>query len=178
MEEDTLASGHANSSQMPFIMVALGLAGLLAGATALFLHFSHHQDPLPQALKLQEHIALLQEQTLQLQNQVHVLENQVTQNTLQLQAQPPAHTARTRGNAQHSSHSQTLAKPHEPEASPALGLCQAYTIQNGDTFAKIAERQHISLQALLGANPGVDPKRLQVGQVIQVPRSPSSAASP
>lgn len=44
-----------------------------------------------------------------------------------------------------------------------------YTIRAGDTFFLIARRYGISLDELLRANPGVDPDRLYVGQIICVP---------
>ncbi len=44
-----------------------------------------------------------------------------------------------------------------------------YAIKGGDTFAKIAAREGISLQALLDANPDANPSRLQIGQIIQLP---------
>lgn len=49
-----------------------------------------------------------------------------------------------------------------------------YTIKAGDTFFQIARTFGISLNALIAANPGVDPNRLFIGQVICVP----SAAPP
>lgn len=49
-----------------------------------------------------------------------------------------------------------------------------YTIKAGDTFFAIARTFGISLDALIAANPGVDPDRLFIGQVICVP----SAAPP
>ena len=55
---------------------------------------------------------------------------------------------------------------------PGAGLCpggRPYTIQPGDTFYQIAQRLGLSLQALLAANPQVDPNRLQIGQVICIP---------
>ena len=55
---------------------------------------------------------------------------------------------------------------------PGAGLCpggRPYTIQPGDTFFQIAQRLGLSLQALVAANPGIDPNRLQVGQVICIP---------
>jgi LysM repeat protein len=55
-------------------------------------------------------------------------------------------------------------EPAQESASPAT-----YTIKAGDTFAKISARLGVGLQALLDANPGVDPRRLSVGQVINVP---------
>jgi LysM repeat protein len=47
-----------------------------------------------------------------------------------------------------------------------------YTVQPGDNFYAIAQRHHISLDALLAANPGVNPDRLQVGQQICIPTAP------
>ncbi|MGB0744044.1 MAG: LysM peptidoglycan-binding domain-containing protein [Opitutales bacterium] len=52
------------------------------------------------------------------------------------------------------------------ETSPAPST---YTITSGDTFARIATKLGVSLQALLDANPGADPRRLAIGQVINVP---------
>ncbi|TVP78067.1 MAG: LysM domain-containing protein [Puniceicoccaceae bacterium] len=46
---------------------------------------------------------------------------------------------------------------------------RSYTIQSGDTFAKIASQKGISLNALIEANPDVDTRRLQIGQVIRLP---------
>lgn len=44
-----------------------------------------------------------------------------------------------------------------------------YTIKSGDTFSKIAQKYHINLAALLTANSGIDPLKLQIHQVIKVP---------
>lgn len=44
-----------------------------------------------------------------------------------------------------------------------------YTINQGDTFYKIARRYEISVQDLIDANPNIDPANLQVGQQICVP---------
>ncbi|MGI6527321.1 MAG: LysM peptidoglycan-binding domain-containing protein [Caldicoprobacterales bacterium] len=59
--------------------------------------------------------------------------------------------------------------------APSQGTCPSgsseYTIRAGDTFFRIAARFNISVQALLDANPGVDPDMLQIGQVICVPRA-------
>ena len=45
----------------------------------------------------------------------------------------------------------------------------SYTVKAGDTFFRIARAHNVSLDALLAANPGIDPDRLQVGQVICIP---------
>jgi peptidoglycan endopeptidase LytF len=56
----------------------------------------------------------------------------------------------------------------EPGECPAN--TQPYTIRAGDTFFAIAQRFNVSLEALIAANPGVNPDALLVGQVICIPR--------
>lgn len=55
--------------------------------------------------------------------------------------------------------------PEEPECPDG----RLYTIQAGDTFWLLSRRFDIPLDDILAANPGVDPERLQVGQVICLP---------
>ncbi len=45
----------------------------------------------------------------------------------------------------------------------------SYTIQAGDTFGRIADKTGVGLQALIDANPDADPRRLRIGQVINLP---------
>ncbi|MBC8586976.1 LysM peptidoglycan-binding domain-containing protein [Paratissierella segnis] len=54
----------------------------------------------------------------------------------------------------------------------------AYTIRAGDTFYLIARAHGVSLDALIAANPGVNPDRLQIGQVICIPTSPGPGPQP
>lgn len=53
-----------------------------------------------------------------------------------------------------------------------------YTIRNGDTLFEIAKHHGISLGALEAANPGVNPKTLQVGQVIHIPKHGGGGSPP
>ena len=46
----------------------------------------------------------------------------------------------------------------------------AYTIRAGDTFYQLARRYGVTLDELLRANPGVDPDRLYVGQIVCIPQ--------
>lgn len=59
----------------------------------------------------------------------------------------------------------TRAKP-TPPMSPGA---QPYKIAKGDNLDAIAKRFHLSLKALEDANPGLEPKKLQIDQVIQIP---------
>jgi len=44
-----------------------------------------------------------------------------------------------------------------------------YKVEKGDYPAKIAKKLGVSLNDLMSANPGLDPKRLQIGQELNVP---------
>lgn len=44
-----------------------------------------------------------------------------------------------------------------------------YTIKKGDTLYEIAKAHHTTVEAIEKANPGINPKTLQIGQVIQLP---------
>ncbi|MBU5440053.1 LysM domain-containing protein [Tissierella sp. MSJ-40] len=45
-----------------------------------------------------------------------------------------------------------------------------YTIRAGDTLFALSQRFNVSVQAIINANPGIDPNNLQIGQVICIPR--------
>jgi LysM repeat protein len=51
----------------------------------------------------------------------------------------------------------------------ALGSPSTYTVQWGDWLNKIAHRYGLTYQALLAANPGLNPNRIYPGQVISIP---------
>jgi len=59
-----------------------------------------------------------------------------------------------------------------PQATPT-----DYTIASGDTFSSLALKFKVSARAIETANPGVDPKRLQVGQKIKIPPPSPAGAS-
>ena len=44
-----------------------------------------------------------------------------------------------------------------------------YTIKPGDSFPAVAKRNNMPVNAVIKANPGIDPQRLMPGQVINVP---------
>jgi len=44
-----------------------------------------------------------------------------------------------------------------------------YTIVAGDTLFLLAQRFNVSVQAIINANPGIDPNNLRIGQLICIP---------
>jgi LysM repeat protein len=67
-------------------------------------------------------------------------------------------------------------KPSHPVSTTS----RPYRIAKGDNFDSIAKKFRIPVKALEDANPGLEPKKLQIDQVIQIPvvspQSPSSAS--
>lgn len=65
----------------------------------------------------------------------------------------------------------------ETEAGSGVGnqpvASKTHRVKPGDTLSQIARRHGLSLKSLQTANPSVDPKRLQVGQMLRLP-SPSN----
>ena len=57
------------------------------------------------------------------------------------------------------------AKPVAPKPSPA----RTHTVAAGETLASIARKHNVSLAALQSANPGVNPKKMHVGQTLNLP---------
>jgi len=76
----------------------------------------------------------------------------------------------------------TTQTPTEPPKSatpidntPMTGT--EYTIAKGDTYASVASHYKVSVKALEDANPGIDPKKLQIGKKIHVPPQPLPTAT-
>ena len=70
-----------------------------------------------------------------------------------------------------------------PVAEAAPAKLRTHTIQTGDTLYKISRKYGVSVDELMTANPGIDPKSLRVGDTINIstpaPRpEPSVAETP
>jgi len=48
-------------------------------------------------------------------------------------------------------------------------------VVHGDSFYSIAKKNGVSMKAVEEANPGVDPKKLKVGQKLEIPASTSAS---
>jgi LysM repeat protein len=68
----------------------------------------------------------------------------------------------------------TLVAAEHVAPAPATGSAKTYTVKSGDTLAAIAKETLGSagpktIQKILDANPGVDPKKLHVGATLKIP---------
>jgi LysM repeat protein len=63
----------------------------------------------------------------------------------------------------------TTALAHKPASTKLVSAPHTHKVASGETLASIARKQGISLAALEAANPGVNPKKLKAGQVLNLP---------
>ena len=71
-----------------------------------------------------------------------------------------------------------ITPPAPPTPPPDVtAAVSTYEVVAGDTLAKIAKKNGVSLKALEAANPGVDPKKLKVKQKLNIPGG-SAAGTP
>ncbi|MDQ8208829.1 LysM domain-containing protein [Coraliomargarita sp. SDUM461003] len=68
-----------------------------------------------------------------------------------------------------AANSNSPASASSSASASASASASVYQIQSGDTFGKIASLKGVSLDALLEANPDADPRRLRIGQEINIP---------
>lgn len=61
--------------------------------------------------------------------------------------------------------------------TPAGAAAGTYTVKSGDSPAAIAKKAGVSVNALMKANPGLDPRKLKVGQELNIPGGKSDAKS-
>lgn len=69
----------------------------------------------------------------------------------------------------------TVTTNVEPPVAPPVFAATEYKVLKGDNYTTIARNFHTTTKALMDANPGVDPTKLQIGQTLHIP-PPSPAA--
>lgn len=77
----------------------------------------------------------------------------------------------SRGGSTTTSGSPTGIHPAPLKPKPVPIVKRTHVVAQGETLAAIARKSNVSLAALQTANPGVSPKKLRVGQVLNLPPS-------
>ncbi len=54
-------------------------------------------------------------------------------------------------------------------ASNSGSSARSYTIKSGDTPSSVAKKYNIRVESLMAANPGLDPRKMRVGQTVNLP---------
>lgn len=98
-------------------------------------------------------------------DKISVSQKQIVENAKSLNAR----LARLEGNAPQTPVAATPNRGDAPAAPGAPTNNGKYKVQKGDYPGKIAKKLGVTTKELLDANPGLDPKRLQIGQELNVP---------
>ncbi|HWD17786.1 MAG TPA: tetratricopeptide repeat protein [Verrucomicrobiae bacterium] len=123
---------------------------------------ANSEFPLPESQNLQREINRLTDENALLRQQADALRTQ-------LAARPPA------ANPAPPSRPTPSEAPvrQEPRAQPSTPApaerAKVYVVREHDTITAIAARCGVKPSALLSANPHVDPRRLRVGQSLNIP---------
>ncbi len=87
--------------------------------------------------------------------------------------QPAANTQPEAALARSGAAGTTAATPTQPASArlqpPPAPTARTHTVKPGDTPILIARKYGVKLEALLAANPRVEPRRLHVGQELTIP---------
>ncbi len=78
----------------------------------------------------------------------------------------PASTSSTPNTSTPAGRSGDRATSHSNESK---ATSRTHRVAAGETAVRIARQYGISLNALLAANPGLEPKRMRVGQILNIP---------
>ena len=72
-------------------------------------------------------------------------------------------------SAQTESKPDTAQNPAAGETPETSADGKIHKIQSGDTFAKLAKKYNVSVEAIVKANPDANPARLKIGQKVRIP---------
>ncbi len=131
--------------------------------------------PLPSSPGVQHDMEQLIQENKQLRAEVEQWRAYYqTQTNRQAQALPPAQPVQTVPSQPVISNpppsnplqSNLTVAPHP---LPHSNTGRIYTVQGGDTLAAISRKFNVKLDALAAANPGLDARKIKVGQTINIP---------
>lgn len=125
--------------------------------------------PIPPSSQMQRQLEQLIQEKQDMQAEIDRLRNAVSQAALTSRLPP--------GNVLRSNPPPTVMTPRPtttalPQVARVVGNSPArrsYRVQAGDTPGAIARRYNVKLEALLAANPSLNPRRMQVGQTVTIP---------
>lgn len=72
----------------------------------------------------------------------------------------------------------TLVPSLAPTSTPTPAVPTTYTVQQGDWIYAIARKFNLDPDALIAANPGIDPNHIEPGQVLNLPAPGDTTGAP
>ena len=127
---------------------------------------------LPAASGVQRELEQLVEKNKQLQERLNQWETYYKSQTQTANVVPTPPVVRTTVLSNQTVQSSSSRPVSSDNRSPVrLMANRTHVVQAGETPAAIARKYGIRLDALMSANPGLDPRKLRVGQTVNVPGS-------
>ena len=129
------------------------------------------KNVLPSSLTpaMQREFDQLAEEKRQLTDEVTKLRDEVQQWRNYYSSQKDASAQTPVPNPGPDATTRTLTEDQGASAATSTPSIRTHKVEPGETFAAIARKYGIKLDALVAANPGLKPKQLQIGQVVSVP---------
>jgi LysM repeat protein len=126
--------------------------------------------PLPSTPAAQKQINLLIEQNQQLQAEVNKWRAYYASQTAAKNS--PSTVPNAVSTAPAPDASRQVARPGaqaSPRSATGVSASRTHKVVAGETAVRIARRYGVTLDALLAANPGLEPRRMRIGQVLNIP---------
>ena len=195
-EEFEQPSGTTIPVALASLGIVLGLAGLYFGFTAkqdLNSMSASMQESTDGAVQTEKALTAVNFKLAELEQQIseqvktisrlRAYDNQREKELKKFAADLNTHLSRNRDqivkNAQQLEILRTSGAIQSPEKKTGSAIAvesaatasqeKIYTIMSGDTFSKIASKFGVSVESIIDANPGVDPRRLAIDQEIVIP---------
>ncbi len=176
---DTLSRDSSSSnSVLPLVGVIAGALGLILAIVALVKlstvqkTVAAHEAEMPKIARIETIEGDLRAATAKTENDLRGLREGV-QNAL-TQVGTEIGTLRAQiTKVEEAQKARAAAPGGKAGAAAPTGVLNAdgtYTVGSGDTFAKIARKFAVKMDAIEAENPGLDPTKLRVGQKIRIPK--------
>jgi LysM repeat protein len=125
--------------------------------------------PIPPSTEIQRQLEKLAEENRQLHDQLDRLQAATATGTQpdRVPFQQTASVAATSAAA--ASGVGAAPVSHSERIARTTSSARTHKVQAGETPMAIARRYNVKLDALLSANPGLNPKRMQIGQSLVIP---------
>ena len=127
--------------------------------------------PIPPSTEIQRQLEQLAEENRQLRDQLERLRassaspaDQTVITALTTPSNLPNQPAQTGSATRHAANVSAPTRAQSP-----TGSARKHRVQAGETPVAIARRYNVKVDALLTANPGLNPKRMQIGQNLVIP---------
>ena len=132
--------------------------------------------PLPASPGLQHEFELLADENRRLRDEVerwraYYVSRGITSTNLPVPSASPGRTNQVSSSPAGTAPGVSQQRATDPSRaiSSTSSPVRTHKVQAGESMVAIARKYSVKLNSLMSANPGLDPKRLQVGQTVNLP---------